>query len=205
MPARISRDERRRALESRLLDAIERLAREGVPFSQVTVERLAAETAISRSTFYFHYADKAALAHALGERLLDDLAARSTVLWDDPPPGRDGLLDAVRGVLRLYRDRYAVFAAVTETAAADESVFRLLSRRLETIGESLATQIESAQQLGGVRAVPLPETAHAFITLLERTCYAHLRDADDARLDRHAEVLTTIMWNTLVGTDRPGP
>ncbi|TDC92029.1 TetR/AcrR family transcriptional regulator [Actinomadura sp. 7K507] len=198
MASRLTRGERRRALENRLLDAVQRLDREGVPFSRLTVETLAAEAGSARSTFYFHFADKAALVRALGERLLDDLGDRSAVLWNESLPGRRGLYDAVRGVMCLYRDRYPVFAALAETAVADAEVNKFLVRRIEAISDSLAARIEHAQRLGVAGPVLLPETAHAFVTLLERTCYNHLRGADDASLDRHAEVLTTIIWNTVV-------
>lgn len=197
MPPRLTRDQRRRALENRLLDAVQRLSHEGVPFGQVTVGRLAATSGIARSTFYFHFPDKSALVRALGERLLTDLAGRSAVLWDDRPPGREALFHAVRGVMLLYRERYAVFAAITETATTDRDVLEVLSRRMDVLSTSLADRLEQSQQLGLTRPVTLPDTAFAFVTLLERTCYNHLRDASDALLDRHADVITTIIWNTL--------
>ncbi len=179
------------------MDAAQRLMRDGTPFAQLTVEQLAAEAEMARSTFYFHFADKGALVHGLGETLLADLSERAAALWADRPPDRAAIEAAIRGVMHLYRERYPVFAAITETAVTDATVLSLLSERLDAISVSLAAKIEIAQELGVARPVLLPETAAALVTLLERTCYFHLRDADDATLDRYVQVLTDIVWHTL--------
>ena len=52
------RQERREQLERRLLDATERLMRDGASFTELSVDRLSSEAGMSRASFYIYFEDK---------------------------------------------------------------------------------------------------------------------------------------------------
>src|SRR5579862_1906750 len=62
--ARNNRSKRRDEIRVKLLVAVERLLDEGHGFTELSVERLATEAGVSRSTFYVYFEDKADLLRA---------------------------------------------------------------------------------------------------------------------------------------------
>jgi len=50
--------DRRAAAESRTLDVVEELLGTGARFTELSVERIASEARLSRSTFYLYFRDK---------------------------------------------------------------------------------------------------------------------------------------------------
>lgn len=48
----VGREQRREQMERRLLDATERLMRDGASFTELSVDRLSGEAGISRASFY---------------------------------------------------------------------------------------------------------------------------------------------------------
>ena len=59
------RQERREQIERRLLDATERLMRDGASFTELSVDRLSTEAAMSRASFYIYFEDKGHLLRRL--------------------------------------------------------------------------------------------------------------------------------------------
>ena len=64
----------------RLLDATERLMRDGASFTELSVDRLATEAGISRASFYIYFEDKGHLLRRLASQVFDDLADRRRAL-----------------------------------------------------------------------------------------------------------------------------
>ena len=52
-------------MERRLLDATERLMRDGASFTELSVDRLSTEAGISRASFYIYFEDKGQLLRRL--------------------------------------------------------------------------------------------------------------------------------------------
>ena len=63
-------------MERRLLDATERLMRDGASFTELSVDRLSSEAAISRASFYIYFEDKGHLLRRLAGQVFADLADR---------------------------------------------------------------------------------------------------------------------------------
>ena len=51
----VAREQRREQMERRLLDATERLMRDGASFTELSVDRLSGEAGISRASFYIYF------------------------------------------------------------------------------------------------------------------------------------------------------
>src|ERR1700759_4896490 len=61
----LAREQRREQMERRLLDATERLMRDGASFTELSVDRLSTEAGISRASFYIYFEDKGHLLRRL--------------------------------------------------------------------------------------------------------------------------------------------
>ena len=61
-------------MERRLLDATERLMRDGASFTELSVDRLSTEAGISRASFYIYFEDKGHLLRRLAGQVFADLA-----------------------------------------------------------------------------------------------------------------------------------
>src|ERR1700757_2523439 len=87
------RQQRREQLERRLLDATERLMRDGASFTELSVDRLATAAGMSRASFYIYFEDKGHLLRRMAGQVFADLAGSADRWWsvaggDEPPHGR---------------------------------------------------------------------------------------------------------------------
>jgi len=177
------RQERREQIERRLLDATERLMRDGASFTELSVDRLAGEAGMSRANFYIYFEDKGDLLRRLAGQVFGDLAASAerwwAVAWRHDP---DDVRAAMTGIIASYRRHQPVLVALNEMAGYDPHV--------------AATY--RGQDDGSIRReLPAATTASALTWMVERACQQNLpnRPADyDAEL---ATSLTEIAWGAL--------
>lgn len=196
--AQTSRQDRRDVMERRLLDAIEHLVSAGASFTEVSVERLASQAGISRSTFYVHFADKGELVLRLTKRVLAELREVSGTWWAVAENAvRDDLHAATQAIVGVYRRHGAAFTAVMETATYDSAVAEELRTLMLGIIDATRQAIERGQAAGVMRPVRSAETAAALTWMVERAGYQLVRGGDPARDAVIAEVLTDIIWTTL--------
>src|SRR5712675_154027 len=90
------RQQRREQMERRLLEATERLMRDGASFTELSVDRLATEAGISRASFYIYFEDKGHLLRRLAGQVFADLAESADRWWSvawrhDPDDVRAGM------------------------------------------------------------------------------------------------------------------
>lgn len=196
--AQASREDRRAALERRLQEATEQLVGQGVSFTEVSVERLAAEAGISRSTFYVHFQDKGDLARHLARNVLTELRDVSGRWWEAAEHAdRADLESAVTAIIAVYRRHAAVFTAVVETATYDTAVSGELRTLMQAVIDTTRAAIERGQAAGVMRAVAPAETAAVLAWMVERAGYQLVRGSDPEGDPKIVEVLTDIIWTTL--------
>jgi TetR/AcrR family transcriptional regulator, ethionamide resistance regulator len=194
---RRKRDETR----SDLLQAMQALLESGETFSQISVERLAAETGMSRTRFYMYFEDLGDLLYSAYARVVDEGKQIVAKWWDD-----DGYIERDRmrriiGELVRYRAKHimvarAMHACVVTDAHARRSVDAL---KRQTIGE-LQTAIAAAQRSGSVdSALDSAAIAGWLGWMLERGVDQLVQDPRSAHLRKVADSLTTLVWNTLYG------
>ncbi len=110
-------------MESRLLDALERMLQKGESFTSVSVERLSREAGISRATFYLYFRDKSDLIRRLMNRIEDEVVAAGGMWFlRAEDAGYEDLRGALRRFLDVYRKHRAILQAAAETAAYDDGV-----------------------------------------------------------------------------------
>src|ERR1700761_4149788 len=117
------RQERREQIERRLLDATERLMRDGASFTELSVDRLSTEAGMSRASFYVYFEDKGHLLRRLAGQVFADLAESAerwwSVAWRHDP---EDVRAAMAAIIASYRRHQPVLVALNEMAAYDSLV-----------------------------------------------------------------------------------
>jgi AcrR family transcriptional regulator len=171
--------------ESDILDAAEALL-ERAPLADITMDEIASEAGMSRSSLYFYFASRDAVVGALQERT-HALMRRPTEILDDP----DLPIDiAMRRTLELtarnWREHSAALRTFHELAMVSPDFGRQWRARLTTHVDFLTGLIERERAAG--RAAPAPPLARAIASawfwMLERELYelfarAHRRADED--------------------------
>jgi AcrR family transcriptional regulator len=193
------RQQRREQMESRLLDATERLMSEGASFTEISVDRLSTEAGISRASFYIYFEDKGHLLRRLAGQVFGELAADGERWWGvarrhNPDDARA----AIAGIIASYRRHQPVLVALNEMAAYDLETAQTYRELLTAISARLTGVIEGGQADGSIRPeLPAATAASALTWMVERACQQNLpaRPPDyDAEL---ADTLAEIVWGAL--------
>ena len=187
-----------------MLEATERLLREGATFTELGVERIAGAAGIARSTFHVHFADKADLLIRLASRAIDELFAASDEWWEHDHSGGTGpLAEVLAKMIAINRRHAPVMGAVAEVAAYDREVAAFWRERLDGYAAYMHERIADEQRAGRV-APEVDPAATAFIIVwsVERSITEHVRAAPPAADTGFADQLARSAWLTIFG--RPG-
>jgi AcrR family transcriptional regulator len=153
---------RRAAVEAEVLEATERLLREGASFTELGVQRLAAEAGVARSTFYVHFPDKTALLLRLVETLSD--GAYELIAAAPPGDGVEAMAAAMAEVTRYYRERRHLLAAIIEVAAYDPAAREFWDGRLQHFIDRAEQWLRDAQANGDTSpSLDAPTAARVFV------------------------------------------
>jgi len=195
----VGREQRREQMERRLLDATERLMRDGASFTELSVDRLSGEAGISRASFYIYFEDKGHLLRRLAGQVFGDLTNSARSWWSvagrrDP----DDVRTAMSRIIATYRRHQAVLVALNEMAGYDPMTAQTYRELLTGISEQFTRVIEDGQADGSIRPELAPlTTASALTWMVERACHQNLptKPPDyDAEL---AATLAEIAWGAL--------
>jgi AcrR family transcriptional regulator len=193
------RQQRREQMERRLLDATERLMRDGASFTELSVDRLSSEAGISRASFYIYFEDKGHLLRRLAGQVFADLADSADRWWSmawrhDPEDVRAG----IGGIIENYRRHQPALVALNEMAGYDPLVGATYRNLLTAITGRVARVIEDGQADGSIRPeLPATATASALTWMVERACQQNLPTAPGTYDAELTEAMTQIIWGTL--------
>jgi AcrR family transcriptional regulator len=197
-PSRQGRAYRPDEIEVLLRAALTEAMRDGVPFRDVTVERLCTSAGIARSTFYLYFADKPALLSALSAgamlRLYDTQRG-----WLDK--GEAATLDDIRASMRalfaMYRSDEAVMRAVAEAAVYEPTLRTQYVDSVTDYVRAVERFIKTGRRAGWARDVAPGPTATALVWMVERTCTQVGSSGSAARVRATADAMAEIIWSTL--------
>jgi TetR/AcrR family transcriptional regulator, ethionamide resistance regulator len=193
------RQERREQIEHRLLDATERLMRDGASFTELSVDRLSSEAGMSRANFYIYFEDKGHLLRRLAGQVFADLADSAERWWGvawrhDPDDVRVGMA----AIIASYRRHQPVLVALNEMAAYDSLVGATYRNLLTAITRRLTRVVEDGQADGSIRGeLPAATAASALTWMVERVCQQNLPNNPPTYDAELAATLTEIVWGAL--------
>lgn len=192
--------EKRQATETAVLSAMEELLGEGTPYAALSVERIAVRAGISRTAFYFYFADKRELLMRLASELSDEFYREADAWWSGAGDGSDQLTAAVGKIATLYRAHSPLVCAIVEVAAYDEVVGpfwrALVGRFVDASAERIAAEIEA----GRADAALEPHgVAFSLVWMTERALYQALAQADPVGGDDLVAALVRIWTATVYG------
>ena len=181
---RVSRRQQRQATRQAILDAAERRLREG-RYGDLSVDQLMADTDLTRTTFYRHFAD-------LGELVLELLQSVGGELMDvaegwvadagSEPIGRDSL----RSIVAFFERHGPLVRSIADAARHDPEIEEVYGGVIERFVDMTAAAIETLQREGRVATRDPRETARALTAMNEGYLLAtfgrepHTTDADSA-------------------------
>jgi TetR/AcrR family transcriptional regulator, ethionamide resistance regulator len=194
-----ARQQRREQMERQLLDATERLMRDGTSFTELSVDRLSTEAGISRASFYIYFEDKGHLLRRLAGQVFSDLAESAdrwwSVAWRRDP---EDVRTAMASLVASYRRHQPVLVALNEMAAYDPVVGATYGNLLTAITGRMTRVIEEGQADGSIRPqLAAATTASALTWMVERACQQNLPTEPASYDSELATSLAEIIWNTL--------
>ncbi|MEV5650861.1 TetR/AcrR family transcriptional regulator [Nocardia sp. NPDC052254] len=183
------RDERRDAVERRVLAAVDRLLATGTTYTELPVARIAAEADIARSTFYRYFPDKSRLLIRMADLATDEQFRTAELWWaSDHLDGEEGVVTAMRLMIAGTRAHHLVLRALTEVAGYDHDVGEYWRDRISRFTELVRARLGRERERGRIPAdIEVEATAIALTCMVERAIdftFAIGNPVDDEQLAR---------------------
>ncbi|MDP8967143.1 MAG: TetR/AcrR family transcriptional regulator [Actinomycetota bacterium] len=164
--------QKRQAVEAAVLQAMEDLLGEGATYATLSVEKISKRAGISRTAFYFYFADKRELLMRLASKLSDELYREADAWWSGAGDGPAQLTTALAKIAALYRAHGPLVCAIVELSTYDEVVgafwHALVGRFVDASAERIASEVDARP-----RASP-EATAFALVWMTERALHQML-------------------------------
>ncbi|MFD0203253.1 MULTISPECIES: TetR/AcrR family transcriptional regulator [Saccharothrix] len=178
-----------------ILDTAERLLQTR-SLDDIAVDELASGAGISRSTFYFHFASREAVLHALAGGVVDALyESASSWLRRGSEPPEDSIRRALGASLALWRKHGPVLRAAVRARDTDPLMREFWTGVARRFIDATASQIEIERRAGvappGPDARPL---AAVLVSMNEQSFLARSRSRRSAARDRELVDTLTCVW-----------
>jgi AcrR family transcriptional regulator len=188
---------KRAAVQAAVLRATEELLGEGATYADLNIERIATRAGISRTAFYFYFADKRELLMRLTEDVTDDLYAQADIWFSGSGDPEAEIREAITNVSRLYEEHGPLLRAIVEVSTYDEEVAgfwrKLLGRFEDATSARIADEAAAGRFAGGDAAA----TAFALCWMAERVLYQELAQGGPVPKDALVDTLVRIWMRTI--------
>jgi AcrR family transcriptional regulator len=168
---------KRAAVQTAVLRATEELLGEGATYADLNIERIATRAGISRTAFYFYFADKRELLMRLSEDVTDELYTQADIWYSGSGDPEAEIREAIGNIAVLYEQHGPLLRAIVEVSTYDEEVgasWRSLVGRFVTATEA---RIEAEQSAGRSSGIAAGATAFALVWMAARVLYQELVQA----------------------------
>jgi AcrR family transcriptional regulator len=194
---------KRQAIEAAVLRAMEQLLGDGATYATLSVERIATRAGISRTAFYFYFADKRELLVRLASQLSDELYREADAWWSSAGDGPEQLTVALDRIAALYRAHGPLVCAIVEVSTYDEVVgpfwHALVGRFVDATAERIAAEVAAGRARGAGSPVKPEATAFALVWMTERTLHQMLVQHGRVPDDELVRALERIWIATVYG------
>lgn len=193
------RSRRKVEITGRLLSAATDLLADGLDFSELTIERLCSQAAVSRSTFYVYFEDRASLIRAWIAAMSAESKSQFEALWTlEPPFSKDDLADRLARVVQNYRRVAPLMAATSRAAAVDPLAAPAVERLMRANIAGMQRHVEDGQERGFIDRAIDPTDAATWLTWMSiQVFHERLPGADDDEVERITAMNAEILWRVL--------
>jgi len=190
---------RKRELVERVLPVVEAMLERGGGYANITVDEIAKQSGMARSSFYRYFSDKHDLLIALGAPALEAIREAAMRPWEMAPDvTREGLAEELLRTMEDYRPHTPLLAAIIEASTYDATAREYFLAGFDQIRDGVAAHIEAGQEQGFIYRDIHPREMAGWITwMAERGMSALVAEADEATLRRLADSLAAIVWRAI--------
>lgn len=198
-PASAKPKRRRRTPEdarAEILRGAERLLRRR-PWSEVTVERVMAETTLARESFYMYFPTRHALLAAVLAELRDEIDSYGERWRDGGGDVYDDGRAGIRALVELYRRHGTILRALSEAALQDGRAARAWRRFTRAGEQRTADKIREDVERGLIVPCDADETARALCAMNREYLFQVVVGRRVVDVDAVVDLLHGIWWRTL--------
>jgi AcrR family transcriptional regulator len=188
---------KRAAIQAAVLEATEELLSEGVSFADLGIEKIATRAGISRTAFYFYFADKRELLMRLTEEVNALLFEQADVWFSSEEDPEGEMRAALANIAMLYDEHSVLLRAIVEVSTYDEEVAVFWRSTLGRFVDATERRILQEQAEGRAVEGNARATAFALTWMTERTLYQELVQDNPIAKDELVDALTGI-WSRSV-------
>lgn len=192
----------RAQVQADVFAATAKLLAGGSAFADLSVQRIAHEAGISRTAFYFYFADKRELITGLAADISQQLYDRAARFFSGEADSEAELRTVLGEVYELYRRHGAVTRAIVEVSTYDEEIAvywrGLLDAFVSATEQRIVRERAAAGRTGAGRSGDDPRAiAFALVWMLERTLYQQLVQDEPVPRKRIIEALVHIFQGAI--------
>jgi AcrR family transcriptional regulator len=185
--------------ERHILDAAERLL-STTPFVDITMDDIAGQAGLSRSSLYFYFRSKEAVLGALHERMHALMRQPTELLEDADAPFEDAMRRTIELTARNWRTHAPALRTFHEVAMVSPEFGEQWRSRLGEYVDQLTGLIEREREQG--RAAPAPPSARAISSawfwMIEHEFYTlNSRKHTKAEERELVDTLTIILFRSI--------
>lgn len=190
--------ERRELNSRRLLPAVERLL-ENFTYPELSVDQMAAEAGISRSTFYNYFEDKNDLLRALTADVMGALTDATRVWWMlSPEASKEDLGRALEHLYVSYTPHAALMRAVSESLPLDAGVRAAFDDYMRAGAAGIAEYIRAGQRANVLSGDVDAELASQWlVSMFERGLSQLSPGQSDHEPQRIVAAVTDVLYKSL--------
>jgi TetR/AcrR family transcriptional regulator, ethionamide resistance regulator len=190
---------KRAAIQSAVLRATEQLLGEGASYADLNIEKIATRAGISRTAFYFYFADKRELLMRLAEEVTDELFAEADIWFSGLGDPREEIRDALINVARVYERHGTMLRAIIEVSTYDDEVGAFWRGIVTRFTGAAQRRIQSEVETGASTVDDPAATAFALCWMIERVFYLELVQTGQVPKEDLVEAVVHIWMCTIYG------
>jgi TetR/AcrR family transcriptional regulator, ethionamide resistance regulator len=188
---------KRAAVQTAVLNATEQLLGEGATYADLNIEKIATRAGISRTAFYFYFADKRELLMRLTEDVTDQLYAQADIWYSGSGDPEAEIREALVNIARLYEEHGTLLRAIVEVSTYDDEVAVFWRTLMGRFVEATQVRIAGEQAAGKSSGFDPESAAFALCWMAERVLYQELVQSDPIARENLVEALVCIWMRTI--------